>query len=68
MQHAHAFKPTHRTDDSTRKTQRSFPVRRQGDPAEYSAGLVYAIKRDWIKMHESGTFMRLNQAGADRFV
>jgi hypothetical protein len=36
-------------------------------PAEYTAGLNLAIERGWIEMHESGTFVRFTQVGADLF-
>ena len=37
-------------------------------PAEYTAaGLKLAIDRGWIEMHESGTFVRVTQVGADLF-
>jgi hypothetical protein len=36
-------------------------------PAEYSAGLKLAIERGWLVMHESGTFVRFTQAGAELF-
>jgi hypothetical protein len=36
-------------------------------PAEYRAGLDLAIERGWLELHESGTFVRLTQAGADLF-
>ena len=36
-------------------------------PAEYSAGLKDAIDHGWLTMHESGTFVRLSQAGTDLF-
>ena len=36
-------------------------------PAEYTAGLKLAIDRGWIEMHESGTFVRFTQVGADLF-
>jgi hypothetical protein len=39
----------------------------KGTPAQYKAGLTYAIERGWIVMHESGTFIRFTQAGADLF-
>jgi len=39
----------------------------KGTPAQYKAGLLYAIERGWIVMHESGTFIRFTQAGADLF-
>jgi hypothetical protein len=34
-------------------------------PAEYSAGLELAIERAWLVMHESGTFVKFTQAGAE---
>jgi hypothetical protein len=40
----------------------------KGTPAEYSAGLKLAIERGWLWMHESGTYVKLTQAGADLFV
>jgi hypothetical protein len=36
-------------------------------PAEYTAGLNLAIKRGWLEMHESGTYVKFTQAGADLF-
>jgi hypothetical protein len=36
-------------------------------PAEYTAGLKLAIVRGWIEMHESGTYVKFTQAGADLF-
>ena len=36
-------------------------------PAEYAAGLDLAIERGWLLRHESGTYMRFTQAGADLF-
>jgi hypothetical protein len=44
-----------------------FVLREKGTPAEYKAGLDLAIKRAWLVMHESGTFVRFTQAGADLF-
>jgi len=34
-------------------------------PAEYKAGLERAIEHGWLVLHESGTFVRFTQAGAD---
>ena len=34
-------------------------------PAEYKAGLDRAIANGWLLPHESGTFVRFTQAGAD---
>jgi len=36
-------------------------------PAEYKAGLDRAIAKRWLLMHESGTFVKFTQAGADLF-
>jgi hypothetical protein len=36
-------------------------------PAEYSAGLNFAMERGWLTMHESGTYVKFVQAGADLF-
>lgn len=32
-------------------------------PSEYKAGLDLALARGWLWMHESGTFVRLTEAG-----
>jgi hypothetical protein len=39
----------------------------KGSPAEYSAGLKLAIDRGWLWLHESGTYVKLTQVGADLF-
>ena len=39
----------------------------RGTPAEYRAGLNLAVERGWLWMHESGTYVKFTQAGADLF-
>jgi len=39
----------------------------KGTPTEYKAGLDRAIEKGWLVMHESGTYLRFTQAGADLF-
>jgi hypothetical protein len=39
----------------------------KGTPEEYAAGLKPAIERDWLKMHESGTYVKFPPAGAELF-
>jgi hypothetical protein len=34
-------------------------------PAEYLAGLNFAIDHGWLVMHESGTYVKFTQAGAE---
>jgi hypothetical protein len=44
-----------------------FLFRENGSPAEYSAGLAYAIEKGWPWKQESGTYVKFTQAGADLF-
>ena len=39
----------------------------RGSPEEYWAGLQRAIEKGWLKLHESGTYVKFTQAGADLF-
>jgi hypothetical protein len=39
----------------------------RGTPAEYRAGLNLAIELGWLWMHESGTYVKFTQSGADLF-
>jgi hypothetical protein len=36
-------------------------------PAEYKAGLDFAIDRGWLELDRSGTFVKFTQAGAELF-
>ena len=38
-----------------------------GSPAEYGAGLALAIAKGWLWRHESGTYVKFTQAGAELF-
>ena len=38
-----------------------------GSPAESGSGLHYAIEKGWLWKHESGTYVKFTQAGADLF-
>ena len=44
-----------------------FLFREKGTPAEYKAGPDLAIARGWLELHESGTYVKLTQSGADLF-
>jgi hypothetical protein len=39
----------------------------RGTPDEYWAGLQRAIEKGWLKLHESGTYVKFTQAGTDLF-
>jgi hypothetical protein len=38
-----------------------------GSPAEYGAALALAITRGWLWKHESGTYVKFTQVGAELF-
>ena len=44
-----------------------FPSECNTSPAEYRAGMRFAIERGWLWMHDSGTIVRFTQAGTDLF-
>ena len=67
MQHAHAFEPVQDGRIYIEKLNGPFLFGDKGTPEEYKAGLARAIARSWLEMHDSGTFVRLTQSGADLF-
>ena len=67
MQHAHAFEPVQDGRIYIEKLNGPFPFGDKGTPAEYSAGLDRAISLGWLEIHDSGTFVKLTQGGADLF-
>jgi hypothetical protein len=67
MEHAHAFEPIQDGRIYIEKINAPFLFGEKGTPAEYSAGLGLAISRGWLELHESGTFVKLTQSGADLF-
>ena len=38
-----------------------------GTPNEYRVGVERAIAKGWLWLHESGTYVKFTQAGADLF-
>ena len=42
-------------------------LRTGGSVDEYRAGIERAIENGWLVRHESGTFVKFTQAGADLF-
>ena len=41
--------------------------REKASPAEYWAGLQFAIERGWLWYHESGSYVKFTPAGAGLF-
>jgi len=67
LEHAHAFEPIQDGRIYIEKINGPFLYVDRGSPAEYSAGLKLAIERGWLKIHDSGTFVKFTAAGADLF-
>jgi hypothetical protein len=47
------------------KVNAPFLYKERGTLAEYGAGLKLAIERGWLWLHESGTYVKVTQTGAD---
>ncbi|MBR1193263.1 hypothetical protein [Bradyrhizobium sp. AUGA SZCCT0160] len=67
MEHAQAFEPIQDNRIYIEKINGPFLFGDKATPAQYSAGLKYAIDKGWLVLHESGTFVKLTQAGSDLF-
>jgi hypothetical protein len=59
MEHAQAFEAVQDGRIYIEKLNGPFLYVDRGSPAEYTAGLELAISRGWLKLHESGTFVKL---------
>ena len=68
MQHAHAFEVVQDGRIYIEKINAPFLFGDKATPAEYAAGLNRAIALGWLELHDSGTFVKLTQGGAELFV
>ncbi|PDT74102.1 hypothetical protein [Bradyrhizobium sp. C9] len=66
-EHARAFEPIRDGRIYIEKINYPLVYIDKASPAEYWAGLQYAIKQCWLEYHESGAFIRMKPAGADLF-
>jgi hypothetical protein len=67
LEYAKAFEPIQDGRIYIEKLNGPFLFEAKGSPAEYKAGLNLAIERGLLKMHESGTFVKLTEKGAALF-
>lgn len=67
MQHAHAVEPKQDGRIFIEKINAPFLFGDKATAAEHHAGIAYAIEQGWLTMHESGTYVRIEQAGSDLF-
>jgi hypothetical protein len=49
------------------RARRKHPSISDGSPAEYRAGIERAIAKSWLWRHESGTYVKFTDAGAELF-
>jgi hypothetical protein len=64
---AHAFQPIQDGRIYIEVINGPMLFEHKATPAEYKAGLDFAIERGWLELHESGTFVRFTQSGKDLF-
>ena len=67
MEHAQAFEVIHDGRIYIEKINGPMLFGDKATPAEYRAGLDYAIQHGWLELHESGTFVKFTPAGAGMF-
>jgi hypothetical protein len=67
MEHARAFEPIQDGRIYIEVLNGPFLFGDKGTPAEYAAGLDRVIALGWLHLHESGTYVKFTQAGADLF-
>ena len=49
------------------KINEPFLFQDKGRPAEYGAGLRFAVERGWLWLHGSGTYVKITPEGAGLF-
>ena len=64
---ANAFEPIQDGRIYIEKINGPFLYEMKGTPAEYKAGLDYAIAKGWLILQESGTFVKFTEAGVAVF-
>ena len=67
MEHARAFEPIQDGRIYIERIDRPMIDEDKATPVEYWAGRQYAIGQGWLEHHESGTSVRMLQAGVDLF-
>ena len=67
MEHARAFQPIQDGRIYIEQINHPFLFGDKATPAEYTAGLKFAIAQGWLELHEDGTSVKLTQSGSDLF-
>jgi hypothetical protein len=64
---ADAVEPVQDAGIYIEKINGPFLFKEGGRPEEFVAGLDHAIAKGWLWKHESGTYVKFTQAGAELF-
>jgi hypothetical protein len=64
---ANAVEPVQDARIHIEKINGPFLFKEGGTPDEYLAGLDHAIAKGWLWKHESGTYVKFTQPGAELF-
>jgi hypothetical protein len=67
LEYAKAFEPIQDGRIYIEKLNGPFLFDAKGSPEEYKAGLDLAVERGFLKLHESGTFVKFTEKGAALF-
>ncbi|WP_235983589.1 hypothetical protein [Bradyrhizobium australiense] len=67
MEHARASEPIQDGRIYIEAVNGPFLFGDKGTRPEYAAGLDHAIALGWLELHDSGTFVKFTQSGADTF-
>jgi hypothetical protein len=67
LEHARAFEPRKDGKIDIEQLKHPFLFGDKASPAEYSAGLNFAVSQGWLELHERGTFAKVTQDGNDLF-
>jgi hypothetical protein len=64
---ANAVEPVQDARIHIEKINGPFLFKEGGTPEQFIAGLDHAIAKGWLWKHESGTYVKFTQAGAELF-
>jgi hypothetical protein len=65
LEHARAFEPARHGWIDIEQLKHPFLFADKAMPSEFRAAMEFALSQGWLELHESGTFVKLMQAGTD---
>jgi hypothetical protein len=64
VEHARNFEPARHGWIGIDQLNHPFLFADKATQAEFKVGMEFALSQGWLELHESGTFVKLTQAGA----